>query len=386
MRSTLGDAAIPLALLAALAVVYVLDRGKPVGEEPPVEIVKAPPEPPKPLRLAVTPCKYDDMGKLLERLGEGYSNYASIQLEDLLEPRKLSQFDVIFLTCGPEPAEWFGKPEGEGRRPGVLTAKRKVEITERLRANLRGFVEAGGTLYASDWRFHMVALAFGDYVNEQGLAVGKGPQVVETRVVDSGLRDLLGSDIRLRFDLTGWYAAAFARREVVPLLEGAFDTVDGSRAQAPLLVKFPCGKGTVIFTAFHNEKQNNKMETDLLRYLVFSAVTARAEAQAAQMLIKGGFSPQKKNIFSASPDNPSVTKTYECIKPGPLQFVLSFENRGARLQLSVTDPNGKTYDGDGSSTLTISVPNAAPGTWQYTIKALELPYPDFPFNLTIGQK
>ena len=40
-------------------------------------------------------------------------------------------------------------------------------------------------------------------------------------------------------------------------LKGRFRTTAGVTIDAPLLVKFPFGKGTVLFTSFHNEKQNN---------------------------------------------------------------------------------------------------------------------------------
>ena len=73
-------------------------------------------------------------------------------------------------------------------------------------------------------------------------------------------------------------------------------------------------------------------------------LTPEQEAHAqelAQTMLKGGFSSQKSNLLSASADNPSVTKTYHNQQAGNLRFVLGFENRGARMKLTVVSPNGK---------------------------------------------
>jgi hypothetical protein len=219
---------------------------------------------------------------------------------------------------------------------------------------------------------------------------GYGPkgakQEMTAEVVDPGLRDLVGSTIPLNFDQPAWDPAFFSGRDVTTILQGRFRTTDGATRDSPLLVKFPVGKGTVIFTSFHNEKVNQEIELKLLRYLVFSAVTARVEQEVAQTMLKGGFSPQGKSILSASADNPSVTRTYDCTKPGALRFVLGFENLGALLRLKVVGPDGTKLEQEGSSTVTIEVPNPAVGKWQYTITAVKVPYPNFPFTITVGHK
>ncbi len=154
----------------------------------------------------------------------------------------------------------------------------------------------------------------------------------------------------------------------------------------PLLVKLPFQKRVIVFTSFHNEAQNSEIELDLLRYLVFATVTARVGTEVTQTMVKGGFSPEKQNILSASAGAPAVTQTYHCRKAGQIQFALAFEDRGARLRLVVKDPNGQKYEKEGISTFVVEVPNAAAGDWQYTVTALKVPYPNFPFQLTIGQK
>ena len=56
----------------------------------------------------------------------------------------------------------------------------------------------------------------------------------------------------------------------------------GERVTAPLLAKVPFGRGTIIFTSFHNEKVNSELETKLLKFLVFAAVTAKETAAAQE--------------------------------------------------------------------------------------------------------
>lgn len=151
-------------------------------------------------------------------------------------------------------------------------------------------------------------------------------------------------------------------------------------------MKLPFQDGNVIFTSFHNEKQHSDIETKLLRYLVFTAVTANVDTQVSNTMMRGGFAPAKKNLFNTSPGERSVSQTYNCTKNADLQFVLGFASQGARLKLSVTAPDGKVLEREGTSTVTIDVPSAAIGAWKYRVTALEVPNENFPFTVTVGQK
>jgi len=75
---------------------------------------------------------------------------------------------------------------------------------------------------------------------------------------------------------------------------------DRAEQTGPLLVTFPHGEGTVIFTSFRNEAQNTEMEEELLRHLVFTTVTAREEGKIRRTMVRGGFSPTARNLLSAS--------------------------------------------------------------------------------------
>ena len=362
-------------LIAALLIVIVADKlmstDKPEGGPSP-EITQQAPKA-KPLRLAVVkppvkkddPTKFvddwDDMGKLLDHLGEGYK-YTTIPIERLADPKTLEEVDVLFLTCS-----------SQGN-------------TADISSRIRQFVTRGGTLYASDWRYLIARQAFPDMVDKRLEGEGKD-QHLQADVMDPGLADALGMrTVPLKFDLDQWKVASFAGDKVKVLMKARYKTQQDGWAEAPLLVKFPYSLGTVIFTSFHNEHQNSEVETKLLKYLVFSAVTAKTENEINQTMLKGGFSPQKSNLLSASKGSPEVTQRYQSKKAGAVSFVLGFEDQGAKLKLTVVSPQGKETVKEGTSTITIEETSPAVGEWRYTVTALSVPFPDFPFTVTVGEK
>jgi hypothetical protein len=312
------------------------------------------------LRLGVTPFRYDNMGKLLNSLGTGY-RWKLIQEPDLRDANRLADYDVIFFTCNGTPPD-------------------DAELHQALRV----FVENGGTLYASDFRFSALAGAFPGCLAKKITPGGK-VQDLTAHILDAGLREAIGSeDIKLKFNSPGWKPACFDREKAPPLIEGWYLTEMGKKAFAPLLVRFPFGKGTVIFTSFHNSAQNTDTELKLLRYLVFSAVTAEVERRVETLMAKGEFSPRPSTRLATNPENPRVTQTYKHTKDGPLQFALGFANQGAKLRLTLVSPDGKKVEREGQSTFLIEIANAPAGDWQYTVTALEVPFPNFPFTLTVG--
>jgi hypothetical protein len=392
-RRLLIDAAVGAGLLVALALVFAIDRASSSDDEgeqsTEVETVVeegggARVGSGRTLSLAVTPPEYDDMGKLLDTLGTGYG-YTQIALDDLLQAERLAPYDVVFLTCGGVPREWLEKRLRDSERGGAGVYEPKPEIVEAVHESFRKFVGHGGTLYASDLQFDLIRLAFPELIDEA--KAGRGAvQSVEAEVVDPGLRRLLGPSIDLRFDMPAWRPAAFRGPDVTTYLRGTYTLRDDREQTGPLLVAFPHGEGTVIFTSFHNEAQNTEMERELLRHLVFTTVTAREARKIRKTMVQGGFSPAERNLLSASSGMKPVKRTYECENRGPLQFVLGFEGEGARLRLTVVGPDGERFEKTATETLTIDVDDAAAGTWQYTVTPVTIPHENFAFTLTIGEK
>jgi len=395
-RQLLVDGSLAAGLVAVLGLVLLVDRGCSGSKPGPgpqgdggvaVEVIRQPPSPALPVgppRLAVTPPAFDDMGSLLATLGEGY-RFDDLAMEDLLEPDRLAEYDVVFVTCGYVPNDWVGERLRDDERSGGGHYAVLPETAERLTRSLRGFVAGGGTLYVSDRFFQLLWIAFPEMIDLANVADGAAGSV-EAEVVDPGLRKRLGPTVRLAFDKPAWRPAALRGPNVTTYLRGTYRTVEGEVRNGPLLVRFPFERGHVIFTSFHNEKQNSETERELLRYLVFTTVTAETDARVGRTLVRSGFSPVDRSLFSASPENPSFTQVYECQGGKTLQFVLGFEGRGAQLELTVQGPDGRRFQQTGTSTFTVEIPEAAEGAWQYTVKPIEVPYENFAFTLTIGAK
>ncbi len=385
------DVALVASLVVALAVVYSVDRTSVPGApstavsvtESERTVSDSSPAAPM-LRLAVTEPLFDDMGQLLDEFGKGYK-YKTIPVNDLIDPRTYSQYDIIFVTCSGVPDEWVAEDIGATSRQMTLI-KPKPKVISQLVNLMREFVGEGGTLYFSDLHFAIVAAAFSEFVDQDAADEGQVQSVV-ARVVDGRLREAVDtSSLKLDFDQPGWKVAAFAGHGVETMLDGEYTNVAGRKRVGPLLVRFPLGKGTVVFTSFHNEKQNSTVELKLLKFLVFATVSARSEASMRETMVKGGFSPKRSSLLSSSADEMTLTKTYNCQDTGPLSFSLAFESQGALLELVVVDPDGIRHVKEGSAAFRLELNHGKVGEWKYTVTAKRVPYENFPFSLTVWSK
>ncbi len=315
----------------------------------------------RPLKLAVTPAGYDDMGSLLAKLGKGY-RFTPISERDLRDPAALGKFDVVFMTCGNSNAQDLP-----------------------LISSLRQYVENGGTLYASDLRFDALRGAFPEFMLKKNVLPGWAPQNVKARVLEPELRKTIGANISLHFDSMGWMPAACERKKVKTIVEGSFVNMNGQKLLAPLLVKFSCRRGTVIFTSFHNARQTSKLEDKLLKYLVFTAVTAKAESTAQRAMLAAGFEPKESKNLTIAAQPAKLDFSAKTQKPGNLQFAVGFDAPGARLKIQVIAPNGEKIEHEDKATFILEIPDAPPGEWRYFISAPTIPFPNYPFSLIVGE-
>ena len=141
MSKTALDSLVAGGLVLALLLVIGLDKLLTAPNAAVSSVVVPEPVPPrvKQLRLAVSQTKkdvWDDMAKLLDGLGAGYKYQLVPICCDLYDPKTFDDFDdkILFLTCR----------LSEGNDQPVAD-------------NVRQFVARGGTLYASDWRYLVVA-------------------------------------------------------------------------------------------------------------------------------------------------------------------------------------------------------------------------------------
>jgi hypothetical protein len=205
------DASLALSLLLALVLVSAVDRFRPPAPEkekfvqPPtvstsVEKTPAPKPTPRAMRIGVTPARpeYDDMGSLLKSLGEGYK-YRAFPLQDLGDLGKISEYNIIFLTCSGVAEAWVKNRLGRAMRDNMIEVTVDEATMKRVCQNLRTFVGNGGTLYVSDLHFGLVADAFPEVVDFRKVGAGR-KQTIAADVVDPGLRELIGSRLSLQFD------------------------------------------------------------------------------------------------------------------------------------------------------------------------------------------
>ncbi len=186
----------------------------------------------------------------------------------------LAEYDAVFINCGVSELEFVGTPD-----PVVA-------------ANLRQFVQSGGSLYVSDQAYDIIELTWPDridflFADSDNSAAEFGVDgVIQTDVADLGLAQFAGQD-RIDIDFNfGFYALI---QEVAPgttvYLQGDVpyyvnDTI-ATLENTPVTVGFTDGPvgvgGRVVFTSFHQESDATTGEVEVLdgpedavlRYLIF---------------------------------------------------------------------------------------------------------------------
>jgi len=193
-------------------------------------------------KIYVTSSGYDDIGEVLRSMKVPFEPFSGEYDADLL-----------FVNCGTK----------DGVDP----------------ASLRRFVDAGGCLYASDLTSGLIDRAFPGMFRFSGSGQAG---TVAARVVDAELREVVGEQTKIHFDLGGWSVLDGCEGET--LVEAADSTDYAGR---PIMVEVGCGEGVVFYTSFHNRAQVSAQERALLQLLVlkqFSASSKMTVVQAGEAL------------------------------------------------------------------------------------------------------
>jgi hypothetical protein len=87
-----------------------------------------------------------------------------------------------------------------------------------------------------------------------------GPKVGNTgtvvgEVIDAPLRDVMGEEVELYYQLGAWVVADGVGEDSLVVVQGDVSTSAGSLVDAPLTIRSPEGKGSALYTTFHNESQ-----------------------------------------------------------------------------------------------------------------------------------
>jgi len=232
------------------------------------------------VRIAAFWGQWDRMHMILDDLGLNYDFYNfewewyndahpdDIEaLQILRDPARLAEYHILFFNCGSASLRWVnGFPE--------------------VRQNLRNFVLAGGSIYASDLAWAYVEGAFPDAIDfygtndlPSGAMASDGPQQVTSHqsvaatVEDPVLAQYIGAGSFTAYFGSGPLIAVEAPGPGTTVhVKGlvALENRSGLTGQPLVLSHHPGGSaGRAIYTTFHNDDQADELMRNILYYLVF---------------------------------------------------------------------------------------------------------------------
>ena len=217
--------------------------------------------------VATCPAIPDDSGSITLYDGEAIDGGFVPQL--LMDGTALGTHEILFFNCG---------LRDELFEPG--------QSPPEARANLRAFVENGGSIYVSDFAYEVLRSYFPDagiaFYGDDGAPgaakVGQESQSYTATVDDPVLAQVVGATVPIVYDgdAIDWVVLdpvqgpgvtvhVSADVEIDPQGDGTTEPLAG----APLLVSVPFGAGRIAFTTFHNHDQTSVEMRDILRYVVF---------------------------------------------------------------------------------------------------------------------
>lgn len=181
----------------------------------------------------------------------------------------LDNYDAVFVNCGVSEVDFVAGLDGQSK------------------ANLRRYVQEGGSLYVSDWAYDLVELVWPDKINflgddlENSAAEHGEDGNYGVDILDDGLADYVGANsLNIGFGFGNFAIVSTVGAGVTTYLRGNVGySVNGGVStlpDTPVTVGFNDGLGRVIFTSFHQEsdgettEQLEGPEDAVLRYLIFS--------------------------------------------------------------------------------------------------------------------
>lgn len=168
-----------------------------------------------------------------------------IRATDLSQAAITARYRMILLNCGIDEA---------------------LASDSAVVGNLREFVRAGGTLYASDHAAGYVHAIFSGFSTRRD---GQ-EQVVEATLTDPRLASFVGrTRVDLHYDLGAWAMIAAMPESARVLARGVVVTASGESRNVPLAIEIPLGAGRVIFTTFHNRAGVTEEQVSVLKHFVY---------------------------------------------------------------------------------------------------------------------
>jgi hypothetical protein len=233
------------------------------------------------LDVAVVTGDYDDFQLVLNNMG--FANYQLIdgltegEITDFLsDADAMAQFDIIFFNGGhvEDNVIYVTEDEETGETPDSTA-------TDLAMANIRAYVEGGGSIYASDWAYDVVELGWPDridFVGDDSLtdAAQLGEyDLINAAVSDQSMARFLDANyIEVQYDLPVWPPIQSISESVSVHLTGSIEYKVGANAYTlsavPLMVSFTAGEGKVAFSTFRVAKNASTDMIMVLQYMMYN--------------------------------------------------------------------------------------------------------------------
>lgn len=183
---------------------------------------------------------------------------------------QLELFNAAFINSGV-------RGLGAWQYNNTLEADNSVLLDAYAMESACEFANNGGTLVVSDWAYDLVEYCwpdaiefFGDDLVYDAAQAGMPDSAVGATVHDEALVEALGTQVNIAYDYSAWSVIESVGAATETLLSGTIsyqpsaDELPVDLADAPLLVRFNTGSGTVVYSTFHWSAQAPQLTQSLL--------------------------------------------------------------------------------------------------------------------------
>ncbi len=264
------------------------------------------------IHAAVTSSGYDDIGEVLDSVNAGNIFWNTVPDDVSLQTLIDGDYDVLFINCA-----------------------NQINIDEDV---VKGFVEQGGTVYASDWALDVLIDAF----PERGFTFTELPeQTVSANIIDNGLLKSTGfenSTISINFDLPDWRLITSSLQDDVTVYING--TVNNDTY--PLVFSFPYGNngGKVYYTSFHQDANLTSEMQEVLNDLTLTISHSKDSKSFSDYAIENNYTLTLTTTGLLNTG--AVSNSYPLEVEDGNDFIVITDETG-NFSLELTAPDGTTY-------------------------------------------